>query len=62
MEFGRNKYEVSSRGGKGFEAVKRTNFVRVVPPAIELVNWDEIEGKTNGKKDTDKNGQATLFE
>ncbi|HYV38208.1 MAG TPA: DNA topoisomerase IV subunit A [Gemmataceae bacterium] len=63
MEFGRNKYEVTSRGGKGFEAVKRTNFVRVVPPPIELVNWDEIEGKVNGKKEAEKNGeQRTLFE
>ena len=26
MEFGRAKYEVTSRGGKGFEAVKRANF------------------------------------
>jgi hypothetical protein len=35
--------------------------VRVVPPPIELVNWDEIEGKKengNGKA----NGQRTLFE
>jgi DNA gyrase subunit A len=62
MEFGRGKYEVTSRGGKGFEAVKRTNFVRVVPPPIELVNWDEIEGKTDGKKEVEKNGeQKTLF-
>jgi hypothetical protein len=30
-----------------------------------LVNWDEVEGKTNGKvKDAEKNGegQGTLFE
>jgi DNA gyrase subunit A len=49
MEFGRAKYDVTSRGGKGFEAVKRANFERIVPPPIELVNWDELEGKTNGK-------------
>jgi DNA gyrase subunit A len=62
MEFGRGKYEVTSRGGKGFEAVKRTTFVQVVPPPIELVNWDEIEGKTNGKKDPESKGdQGTLF-
>jgi DNA gyrase subunit A len=48
MEFGRNKYDVTTRGGKGFEAVKRANFVRVVPQPIELVNWDEIEGKNGG--------------
>ena len=64
MEFGRNKYDPTTRGGKGFEAVKRANFVRVVPPPIELVNWDEIEGKTNGKKEPGRNGdaQGTLFE
>jgi DNA gyrase subunit A len=62
MEFGREKYEPTSRGGKGFEAVKRTTFTRVVSPPIELVNWDEIEGKTNGKKEPDKgDGQGALF-
>lgn len=63
MEFGRNKYDVTSRGGKGFEAVKRTEFTRVVPPPIELVNWEEIEGKAeekNGK--AEGNGQKRLFE
>jgi len=45
MEFRRGKYETTSRGGKGFEAVKRTSFVRVVPPPIELVDWDRLEGK-----------------
>ena len=53
MEFRRGKYEPTSRGGKGFEAVKRTTFVRVVSPPIELVDWDEVEGKkekpANGK-------------
>jgi DNA gyrase subunit A len=57
MEFGPAKYDVTSRGGKGFEAVKRTSFVRVVPPPIELVDWDAVEGKsTNGKQ------QGTLFD
>ena len=64
MEFGRNKYDVTSRGGKGFEAVKRTNFVRVVPPPIELVNWEEMEEKNGDKpKDaSDAKGQRKLFE
>ena len=44
MEFRRGSYETTGRGGKGFEAVKRTSFVRVVPPPIELVDWDEVEG------------------
>ena len=50
MEFGRGKYEVTSRGGKGFEAVKRTTFVRVVPPPIELVDWEKVEGKGEEKE------------
>src|SRR5205085_8310704 len=53
MEFGRAKYEVTSRGGKGFEAVKRANFVRVVPHPIELVDWEKVEGK-NGEKNGHK--------
>src|SRR5262249_49990490 len=57
MEFHGSR-EQTSRGGKGFEAVKRTSFVRVVPPAIELVDWEKVEGKngighgTNGKERT----------
>ncbi len=67
MEFGRNKYEVVARGGRGHEAVKRLSFVRVVPPPIELVDWDKVEGKNgNGHKDKGNgaNGdqQGTLFE
>jgi DNA gyrase subunit A len=68
MEFGPAKYEVTSRGGKGHEAVKRTNFVRVVPHPIELVDWEQIEGKNGGKnghkeKGTEKNGeQPSLFD
>jgi DNA gyrase subunit A len=55
------RYETVSRGGKGFEAVKRTNFVRVVPPAIELVDWDIFEGKAEAK--SGKNGsQKSLFD
>jgi DNA gyrase subunit A len=64
MEFGRNKYDITSRGGKGFEAVKRTNFTRVVPPPIELVDWEEMEGKNGDKKNGKENNenQKDLFE
>lgn len=66
MEFGRLKYDVTSRGGKGFEAVKRLSFTRVLPPPIELVNWEEIEGKEGkGNGNTrSKNGTSdgTLFD
>jgi hypothetical protein len=66
QEFRRGKYDVTSRAGKGFEAVKRTTFVRVVPPPIELVDWDEVEGKNgNGHKEREDRGgggQRTLFD
>lgn len=62
MEF-TGRYETVSRGGKGFEAVKRASFVRVVPPAIELVDWDVLEGKGDDKaKSNGKNGQKMLFD
>ena len=53
------RHETVSRGGKGFEAVKRSTLTRVIPPAIELVNWEEIEGKASEKNG--KNGQGNLF-
>src|SRR5207244_6476985 len=43
LEFRRDKYETVSRAGKGFEAVKRSAFIRVVPLPIELVDWEEAE-------------------
>src|SRR5205814_10728851 len=53
MEFGPAKYEVVSRGGKGYEAVKRLSFVRVVPHPIELVDWNQVEAK-NGNDHKEK--------
>ncbi len=61
MEF-TGRYEVVSRGGKGFEAVKRTSFVRIVPPPIELVDWDQIEGKGEPKNGHRNGGNGELFE
>src|SRR5205823_3207135 len=58
MEFGRGKYDVTSRGGKGFEAVKRASFVRVVPPPIELTDWDKLEDRDGKIKKADANGKA----
>jgi DNA gyrase subunit A len=65
MEFRRGKYELVSRGGKGVEAVKRTTFVRVIPPKIELVDWDVLEGKTPRPADDkprDKGDGTPLFD
>jgi DNA gyrase subunit A len=60
MEFRRGKYEQTSRGGKGFEAVKRTTFARVVPSPIELTDWEQVEARE--PKKAESNGQKTLFD
>jgi DNA gyrase subunit A len=64
QEYRRGAYPAVNRGGKGYEVVKRAELVRVVPPAIELVNWDEIEGKPEKKPRESKNGEGhgSLFE
>jgi DNA gyrase subunit A len=46
QEFGPGAIKSQNRGGKGEKPGVRTKFARVVPPPIELVNWDEVEGKT----------------
>jgi len=63
MEFYGSR-EMSGRGGKGFEAVKRTSFVRIVTPPIELVDWDKVEGRGEEKNDkAETHGeQKSLFE
>jgi DNA gyrase subunit A len=45
QEFGPGAIKVGSRARKGDRPRERTKFARVVPPPIELVNWDEVEGK-----------------
>ena len=45
----RGKYEPTSRGGKGFEAVKRTSFVRVVPPPIDW--WTGTQWKARRRRE-----------
>jgi DNA gyrase subunit A len=63
LEFKGSKYEITGRAGKGFEAVKRTTLTRVVPPPIELVDWDQLEGKKNVEKNGQGNGETkTLFD
>ena len=63
QEFGPLAVKTQNRGGKGEKPGVRTKFARVVPPAIELVNWDEVEGKAP-KKDANGNGHGNgvLFE
>jgi DNA gyrase subunit A len=68
QEYRRGAHPPTSRGGKGFQAVKRTSFVRVVSPPIELVDWDQFEngkGNGNGKAKPDQangHGDKGLFD
>jgi len=57
QEFGPGAIKVQNRGGKGEKPGVRTKFVRVLPPPIELVNWDEIDGKVP-RKSADADGTA----
>jgi DNA gyrase subunit A len=54
QEFGGNSYQMVGRGGKGHKPGERTKFARVLPPPIELVNWEEMEGRSEAKS----NGKA----
>jgi DNA gyrase subunit A len=66
-EFRRGAYPCVNRGGRGHEVVKRADLARVVPAAIELVDWEALEEegavrfKSNGKP-SERNGDGTLFE
>jgi DNA gyrase subunit A len=46
QDFGPGAIKVGSRARKGDKPRERTRFSRVMPPPIELVNWDEVEGRT----------------
>lgn len=48
MVFGQQKYEVTSRGGKGIRTSHRLGFVKVLRPEIQLIDWAVLEGETNG--------------
>ncbi|MBN9520184.1 DNA topoisomerase 4 subunit A [bacterium] len=49
QEFGPGAIKPQNRGGKGEKPGARTTFARVLPPPIELVNWDEVDGKAPRK-------------
>jgi DNA gyrase subunit A len=57
QEFGPGAIKTQNRGGKGEKPGVRTKFARVLPPPIELVNWDEIDGKAP-RKATDTDGSS----
>lgn len=43
VSFGQQKYQVTSRGGRGIQTSKRIDFVEVIRPEIELVDWSTKE-------------------
>lgn len=43
MVFGQQKYQVSSRGGRGVQTTKRNRFDTIIKPEIELVDWSTME-------------------
>jgi len=52
---------IVGRGGKGEKLGMRTKYTRVLPPAIELADWDAVEGKSSKPKLNDKR-DGSLFE
>ncbi|MEZ6063777.1 MAG: DNA topoisomerase (ATP-hydrolyzing) [Planctomycetaceae bacterium] len=43
LVFGQQKYQVTSRGGRGVLTSKRTTFTRILQAEIELVDWATME-------------------
>jgi DNA gyrase subunit A len=65
QDFGPGAIKSQNRGGKGEKPYVRTKYTRLVPGTIELVNWEEVEGKAKPKEKDDKpgaNGNGSLFE
>ena len=54
------------RGGKGAEVVKRGRLIRVIPPAVELPDWDKIDAgeakEAKAKPKPDAPAGPTLFQ
>lgn len=58
-EYRRGAHPATSRGGRGYEVVKRGGLARVVPPPIELVDWDAVDGRAArdpGRNDKSEHG------
>lgn len=43
LAFGQQKYQVTSRGGRGVMTSKRAKFDTIVKPEIDLIDWSEME-------------------
>ncbi|MBD3673817.1 MAG: DNA topoisomerase IV subunit A [Planctomycetaceae bacterium] len=45
ITIGQQKYNITSRGGKGVKTSQRNTFVEIQRPEIELVDWNELEAE-----------------
>jgi DNA gyrase subunit A len=61
QDFGPGAIKIQNRGGKGEKPGARTNFARLIPPPIELVNWDLVEDKA-AKPSKNSHSNGKLFE
>jgi DNA gyrase subunit A len=43
ITIGQQKYNITSRGGKGIKTSQRNTFVEIQRPEIDLVDWNEME-------------------
>ncbi len=43
LAFGQQKYQVTSRGGKGVKTSQRTAIRHIIAPDIQLVDWDQVD-------------------
>jgi DNA gyrase subunit A len=43
ITIGQQKYNITSRGGKGIKTSQRNTFVEIQRPDIDLVDWNELE-------------------
>jgi DNA gyrase subunit A len=55
QEFKPQRSDMVSRGGKGSQ--KRSTFVRILPPAIALADWDAVEDREEKSRKPESNGQ-----
>jgi DNA gyrase subunit A len=62
QDFGPGAIKCQKRGGMGSKPGARTKFTAVLPSEIQLVNWDEVEGKTKPTNGKPSNGTPKLFE
>jgi DNA gyrase subunit A len=59
QEFGPVAFKPQHRGGKGERPFARTKFASVLPPPIELVDWDTVESKTEKPERKSKENGST---